>query len=142
MLFEASVDIASDPAAVWAVYADVERWPAWTDSVTSVERLDEGPIHVGARTRVRQPRLPPAVWTVTAIEPGRSFTWEATGPWLRTVGTHVVEPTPTGARATARLEQLGPLGGLVGRLTKGLTERYLAMETAGLKARCEGGRSD
>jgi uncharacterized protein YndB with AHSA1/START domain len=142
MLFEASVDIASDPAAVWAVYVDVERWPAWTDSVTSVERLDQGPIHVGSRTRVRQPRLPAAVWTVTAIEPGRSFTWEATGPGLRTVGTHVVEPTPTGARATARLEQLGRLGGLVGRLTKGLTESYLAMETAGLKARCEGGRSD
>ena len=31
----------------------------------------------------------------------------------------------------------GAIGGLVGRLYRKLTERYLAMEAAGLKARAE-----
>jgi uncharacterized membrane protein len=137
MRFESVVEVAADPARAWEIYADVERWPEWTASVTSVERLDDGPLHVGARTRVRQPRLPVATWTVVALDPGREFRWESTAPGLRTVGTHLVEPTPGGCRVTARLDQLGPMGGLVGRLWRGLTERYLALETAGLKDRAE-----
>jgi hypothetical protein len=31
----------------------------------------------------------------------------------------------------------GPFGGLLGWLTKGITERYIAFEAAGLKARSE-----
>jgi hypothetical protein len=38
---------------------------------------------------------------------------------------------------TAALEQAGPIGPVLGLLTKGLTERYLRMEVRGLKARCE-----
>jgi hypothetical protein len=136
MRFEDSIEIAASPARVWEVYADVERWHEWTDSISSVELLD-GPLRVGARARVRQPRLPVAVWTVPEDDEGRVFVWTAGGPGLRTTGTHLVEPISDGARATARLDQEGPLGGLMGRLTRGLTERYLAMEAAGLKARSE-----
>jgi uncharacterized protein YndB with AHSA1/START domain len=136
MRFEHGIEIAASPARVWEVYADVERWHEWTDSITSVELLD-GPLRVGARARVRQPRLPVAVWTVQEYDEGRVFVWTARGPGLRTTGTHLVEPSGDGARATARLDQEGPLGGLMGRLTRGLTERYLAMEAAGLKARSE-----
>ena len=35
------------------------------------------------------------------------------------------------------LEQAGPLGPLVARLTRRLTERYLRMEVEGLRAHCE-----
>ena len=102
-----------------------------------MELLDPGPLRVGSRARIRQPRLPVAEWTVTEIDPGRSFTWVARGPGVRTTGTHVVEPHGDGARATAILVQGGPLGPVVGFLTRGLTKRYLAMEAAGLKARAE-----
>jgi carbon monoxide dehydrogenase subunit G len=136
MRFEHAIEVAADPARVWEVYADVERWHEWTDSITSVELLD-GPLRVGARARVRQPRLPVAGWTVQQYDEGRVFVWTSGGPGLRTTGTHLVEPSGDGARATARLDQEGLLGGMVGRLTKGLTERYLAMEAAGLKARSE-----
>jgi carbon monoxide dehydrogenase subunit G len=136
MRFEHAIEIAATPARVWEVYSDVERWHEWTDSITSVELLD-GPLRVGARARVRQPKLPVAVWSVTEYDEGRSFTWVSGAPGLRTTGTHLVEPSGDGARAVARLDQEGLLGGLVGRLSKGLTERYLAMEAAGLKARSE-----
>ena len=137
MRFEDSAVIAAPPATVWEVYSDVEHWPDWTESVTSVELLDPAPLRVGSRARIRQPRLPVAEWTVTEIDPGRSFTWVARGPGVRSTGTHVVEPHADGARATAILDQGGPLGPVVGFLTRGITRRYLAMEAAGLKARAE-----
>ena len=137
MRFEDSVVIAAPAATVWEVYSDVTGWPGLTDSVTSVELLEPGPLRVGSRARIRQPRLPVAEWTVTEIDPGRSFTWVARGPGVRTTGTHVVEPEGDGARATAILDQGSLLGPVVGLLTRGLTKRYLAMELAGLKARAE-----
>lgn len=137
MRFEETVDVDAVPAAVFAVYADVERWSDWTASVTKVERLDDGAFGVGSRAKVHQPKLPVATWTVTDLQPGRAFTWVATGPGLRTTGTHLVEPSGHGARVTATLDQEGPLGWLVGRLTAGLTRRYLVLETEGIKRRCE-----
>jgi hypothetical protein len=107
--------------------------------VTSVERLDDGPLRVGSRARVRQPRLPTAVWEVTELVPDRSFTWVARGPGIVTTGSHVVTPLDgDGVKATAALEQAGPLGSLMGRLTKRLTNEYLETEVRALKARIEG----
>lgn len=137
MIFRATIEISCSPAEAFDVYRDVERWPEWTASVTSAERLDGGPLRVGSRTRVRQPRLPATVWTVTSLEPGREFTWEATGPGTRTTGRHSLHPADGGCLAVAELEQRGPLAPLVVALTRKLTDRYLGMETRGLKERCE-----
>jgi uncharacterized membrane protein len=42
MDIERVIDIAAPQERVWAIMADVERWPEWTRSVKSVERLDRG----------------------------------------------------------------------------------------------------
>ena len=47
MRFEATIDVAAPAQLIFEVYTDVERWPEWTASVTSVERLDQGPLSVG-----------------------------------------------------------------------------------------------
>jgi hypothetical protein len=44
---------------------------------------------------------------------------------------------PPASRATLSLHLHGVLGGILGSLTKGITERYLAFEAKGLKARSE-----
>ena len=86
---------------------------------------------------IRQPKFPPAFWKVTRVEPGRGFESVSPGPGFRVIARHSIEASATGSRATLSLELQGPLGGLFGSMTKGITERYLAMEAAGLKARSE-----
>jgi uncharacterized membrane protein len=139
MRFEATTEVAATTQRVFDVYSDVEHWPEWTASVTSVERLDAGPLRVGSRARIKQPRLPTAVWEVTDLVPGTSFTWVARGPGVVTTGRHEVVPTGDADRVavTAALEQAGPLGPLLGRLTRRLTNRYLQTELRGLKRHCE-----
>jgi uncharacterized membrane protein len=138
MQFEESIEVSVPATTVFETYADVERWPSWTSSVTSVELLDRGPFRVGSRARVRQPRLPVAVWQVTELVPGRSFTWVARGPGVVTTASHTVTPVSDRAvRVAATLDQEGPLGPLVGLLTRRLTRRYMRTELEGLKAYCE-----
>jgi uncharacterized membrane protein len=133
----ATVEIDAPPSVVWSVLRDVERWPEWTASMSSVTPLEPGPFAVGYRARVRQPKLRPAVWRVTRLDEGRGFVWVTTGPGSRIAGSHYVEPRAGGSLARLDLEFEGPIGGLVGRLWRGLSERYVGLEAAGLKARSE-----
>ena len=137
MEFQKSIDIDAPPDVVWPVRADGERWPEWTASVTSVRRLDKGPLRIGSRALIRQPRFPPAVWKVTTLEPGRRFVWKSGMPGLWVYADHSVEPSATGSRATLRLTYDGMLARLMGRMTRDITNRYLNMEAAGLKKRSE-----
>jgi hypothetical protein len=135
--FSVVIDIPAPAPRVWEVMSDVERWHEWTASITSVKRLDAGPLTVGSRVIIRQPKFPPAWWKVTAIEPGRSFSWVSGAPGLRAVARHSVEPTAAGSRAALSLDLHGLFGGVFGSMTKDITERYLALEANGLKARSE-----
>jgi len=135
--FSISTDIDAPAERAWQVMSDTERWHEWTPSVTSVTRLGGAPFAVGSRVMIRQPKFPPALWKLTAIEPGRSFTWVSVAPGLRVVAHHQVEPTAAGSRATLSLDLQGLFGGVFGRMTKDITERYLVMEAKGLKARSE-----
>src|SRR5215212_11930596 len=110
MVIEQSIEIAAPPRTVWPIMSDVERWAEWTASISSVERLDTGPFGVGSRARVRQPRLPVAVWTVSALEDGRSFDWRSDTVVLKSVGRHRVEPMADGkSRVTLSIEWSGLL---------------------------------
>ena len=136
--FALAVEISAPPDRVWAVMSDIEAWPEWTPTVTRVELLDPGPLAVGQRARVLQPRLPAAVWRITALEPGRSFTWVTRSPGVVVTARHSVEPAEGGSRAHLALHFGGMLGPLVARITRGLNTRYLGLETAGLRQRSEG----
>ena len=130
-------EIAASPDTVWSVMSDVERWHEWTASVRSVRRLDDGPLRVGSRAVIRQPKFPPALWTVTAIDPGHSFTWRSGSPGMWVHGHHSIEAIPGGARATLGLHFQGMLARLLGRMTSAISNRYLGMEAEGLKRRSE-----
>jgi len=137
MDFSVTVTIHAPPEIVWEVMRNIEAWPEWTPTVRWIRRLDSGALAVGSRTRLRQPGLPPAVWCVTELEEGRSFTWMSRSPGVRVTARHELEPDEAGCRATLSLRFSGPLGKLAGRLTRGLNERYLGLESEGLKRRSE-----
>ena len=137
MQYSKTIDIHAPPEVVWAVWSDVERWPEWAASVSRVELLDPGPLAVGLRARVRQPKFPTAVWRVTDVREGREFTWVSTSPGAHVIGVHRIEPRAGSTRATAAISFEGPVARLVGWLSRSLTERYLGLEAAGLKARSE-----
>ena len=136
--FQITVDIEASPDKVWAVTRDIERWPEWTPTVTSVRRLDKGPFAVGSCAVIRQPKLLPAKWRVTELDDERrSFTWLMRGPGMRIQARHGVEANGQGSRATLSIHFSGVLGPLFARFTRNLNERYLALEAQGLKERCE-----
>lgn len=135
--FSISVDIQAPIDRVFEVMADTGRWHEWTPSVTSIKRLDEGDFVVGSKAVIRQPKFPPALWTITAIEPGRSFTWENRAPGIRVIAHHSAEAIASGSLVTLSLRYEGFLAPLLGWLTGNITNRYLAMEASGLKARSE-----
>lgn len=140
--FSIQVEIAASPARVWEVMSDGERWAEWTPSVTSVQILDK-PLRVGSRAMIRQPKVPPGMFKLTALEPGKSFTWASGIPGIIYVhARHSIEPAPLGAKATLALRFDGLLGGLMGSRMAELNQQYLAMEAAGLKRFSEEGARD
>ncbi len=64
-----TVTIDAPLAVVWAVYSDIEHWPEWTASVTTARLEPRGPLALGSRASIKQPRFPRVTWTVTDIEP-------------------------------------------------------------------------
>ena len=134
----AQVDIVAPPARVWEILIDVERWPDWTPTVLRIERLDAGPLVIGSRARVMQPRLRPAVWKVTELDQAKGvFVWVARSPGIAVTGGHSVHRTPLGSHAMLSITFSGPLAPLV-RLMKGkLAQQYARTEAESLKQRSE-----
>jgi uncharacterized membrane protein len=138
MITESSVEIDAPAALVWEVFTDVERWPEWTASVTELTGLDGRELAVGKRFRIKQPKLPPLVWQVSALEPGVCWSWAQRSPGGSTLAHHVLTPLSEGRTLVRQtLDQRGPIGALVARFMRATTRRYLAMEADGLKARSE-----
>jgi hypothetical protein len=136
--FRYSVDIRSSPSRVWSVLLDVERWPEWNASVKKVKRMDIGPLTLGSRTRIWQPRLMPAVWQVTSFdEQRRVFAWSTHAPRAHIVGCHQVENVKAQSRVTLTLRYTGALGELLGRVFRDLTWEYVKREGDGLREHCE-----
>jgi uncharacterized membrane protein len=107
-----SIEVAAPPDRVWEVLVDVERWPEWTDSVSSVRPLDAGPLAVGSRVEISQPRIPTGTYTVTALEPGSAFIWEQRQPGSTVSAHHECAPLPDGGtRVELRVVMRGAVGG-------------------------------
>jgi len=136
--FTATTIIAAPPERVWDLLADVLRWPDWLPTMTSIEPLGPEALALGARYRISQPRLRPAIWTVVRLEPQRSFSWESRSPGVRTLADHSLTSLPVGSTSvTLRVAFSGPLAVLARLLAGSLTRGYMSREAALLKQRAE-----
>lgn len=128
----------ADIDRTWAALIEVDTWPRWTESITSIEPVDSGELKAGNRFRVKQPGFPSNVWQVTELRERETFTWATSMPGVRTTGVHRLTAGPDGGTTiTLELEQRGALAGIVKVLAGRRTRKYVEMEAAGLKAASE-----
>ena len=129
---EVTIAVDAPPHVVWDVLVDVEAMPTWTESMTAVDRVEDVPLRIGSKVRIKQPRLPSTVWTVTGYVEGKEFTWDAKGPGTTTHASHIVTPEGSTATVTLRIDVTGPMAGALWRMLEGITHRYVQMEAEGL----------
>lgn len=139
-----SAQIPAPIDLVWRVYTDVERWPQWMDSMDHVDLADSGasiegePLQLGSQVWISQPRLPNAMWEVTELTPGRSWTWVSRSTGATSTATHELTANGDGTtRVDTSLEMTGALGGIAGRMIAKRAARYMQMETDGVRAACD-----
>ena len=104
-------------STIWKLHTDVESWPSWQTPVTSMKRLDPGPLRKGSRFRWTTPAPPtpttPATTlvitsTVRQVDPGRCIRWSgpAIGEGLSIdEGVHVWTFTPVRGGVVVRTEE-------------------------------------
>jgi hypothetical protein len=102
--------------------------------VTSVERLDSGPLGVGSRARLKQPGQRAAVWTVTRFEPDTDFEWSTTFLGIRMAGRHHLESADGGTRNRLSVEITGFGSGMLAKVVGGRIAEAIATENRGFAA--------
>ncbi len=145
---EVSQEVAAPAVAVWSLITDIEHSPEVISGIQSVERLDDGDsFAVGTRwreTRTMFGRSASEEMTVTAVDPGRSYTAEAQHGQVHY--TSILRVAPTGddscvlsmhfdAEAGGFLNKT--LGAVVGRLMVGSTRKLMQQDLADIAAAAE-----
>lgn len=135
--YETTVVINATPAQVWEVLSNVEAWPTWTPTMTSVKGVDGSVLEWGAKFEVQQPGLMKAAYVVTDFQPGRSFTWYNSVAGTRLLAGHVLEEASDGkTTVTLTFEMSGLFAFLPWWLTKKKIREFVNLEAESLKAVC------
>lgn len=137
MKIESSIHIDAPLEVVWAVTEDIERWPEWTPTVESVERVGQRPFGLGSEVLIKQPAQPESVWSVIDYVPRERFSWETRRTGLRMIGTHELTRAGSGTTNRLQLEVSGFVGILLWSILYPATRWALAQENQALKRRCE-----
>ena len=136
--FSTSITINTSQETIWNVLSDVAHWRDWTPTVTKVDVLDQPELKLGNRYKVHQPKLQPAVWTVTVLTPPSKFTWESKSPGMHMVAEHSVKSIHANqSEVTLTFAFNGLLGNLIGRMYGKMTAEYVQTEAQSLKKRIE-----
>ena len=136
--FESSVLVDAPTEKAWGVVSNVAAWPRCLATVSKIDALDGAALGIGCRFVVHQPKLKPATWKITRLDPPRLFVWEARYPGLRIIAEHaVIEETPRRARVVLRMTFAGLFGGMAARRLRSVTEDYLAQEGVSFKRTAE-----
>lgn len=134
MDFSHSIRIAAPAEVVFALYADVARWPNWDSEVRAVDLPGLVPGAVG----YLKPRSgPKARIRVTEVTPNRSFTVESALPLFWMQFGHTLSEAGGLTTATHSLRFSGPLAFLFRRLIGAGIHRTLPATLQGLKAAAE-----
>ncbi len=136
--YESSVTIGAPAAKVWGVVSNVAAWHLWLPTVSKIDPLDGGALEIGRRFVVHQPKLKPATWKVTQLDPHRLFAWESRILGLRSVAEHAVSPEPAErTKVVLRMSLTGLFSGMAAKRFGSIIEDCLAQEAAAFKRAAE-----
>jgi len=111
-LFECEATLEAGPAAVWAVWTDVARWPEW-DVSKEIARLD-GPFEPGVSGWAKQRGNLGGSFTITVVDPGRRWVSECPVLLGKVVFDHRLEPVAKRrVRVVKRVEAEGGIAPLI-----------------------------
>jgi hypothetical protein len=115
--YSAETLVQAPLSTIWRLQADVENYPTWQTAVSSIERLDEGPLRDGSQFRwttpiPATPITPATTLTITSgvaqVEEESCLRWAgpAVGEGLNIdEGTHVWNFTPVDGGVLVRTEE-------------------------------------
>jgi hypothetical protein len=94
-----------DLARAWELMSRPKEWSSWAPHVRGAWGLGDGEVRVGARGYARLLGVVPIPATITAVDPGRSWTWQV-GPVEM---VHRVEPTADGCTVAVEISAPAPI---------------------------------
>jgi polyketide cyclase/dehydrase/lipid transport protein len=127
LVVRGSAEATEQAEDLWAVWADVERWPAWSPLHRRVTRKEAGALAAGATFRQEiQLGFPVGTTsetvTLTVLEPARRAVWEGKANGIRNCHLWTFSPLPGGG---TRIENIEVFAGLpVGLLRPVVTRRW------------------
>jgi len=96
---------SGDPARAWELMSRPQEWSSWAPHVRGAWGLGDGEVRVGARGYARLLGVVPIPAQITAVDPGRSWTWEV-GPVEM---VHRVDPTAEGCSVAVEISAPAPI---------------------------------
>lgn len=102
----ATCDTRATPAAVWAIWSDVDAWTSFDESLDGAT-LD-GPFATGTTGTISPTGMGTLPFTVTAVTDGESYSDEAAMGPVSVRFHHRVDARDEGARITVTVEVDGP----------------------------------
>jgi hypothetical protein len=116
----------ADPEKLWALVARPDRWHEWSPHVRGAEGLGTPEVQAGSKGRVILRGGISLAAEVTAVTPGRSWTWRVGG----IVVDHLVTPADGGGSSLAmKVDSTGGAWSLAARAyapVVGLIARHIA----------------
>jgi hypothetical protein len=109
----------------------------WTPTVVEIKSLSNQGLTVGARYRVVQPKLRPAIYEVTECVPNQAFTWVQKLPGGGMIGDHNLSNRDGVTEVELSFTSKGTFANLVGKIFSKLISDYVATEAKSLKSRCD-----
>lgn len=128
---------SASPELIWQVLADVEHWNEWTPTVLEIEPLGNIGLSIGARYRVVQPKLRPAIYEVTECVPSRRFMWVKRLPGGKMTADHRITELDCGTEVKLSFASAGLIGNIIGLAFSRLVSDYVKTEAQSLKNRCD-----
>lgn len=117
-----TITIAADPEAVFEVALDPWRLGDWVTIHREIHKAPKRPLEVGdvvEQTMALRGAPFKVKWRVTELTPGRSATWEGTGPAGSKATTEYRLKACKGGTEFSYMNEFAPPGGLVGRVAAG-----------------------